>query len=511
MHAEINVRFTISIDEVKKIPLVTVAEFVTEQNVKSVLVEELAESLDAVRVEALCGERHVRGNGEQRFQWTGTDTRTAVTTTSEHGFELHYVEDTAANHDPNSRPLCDTTNDFTTVHAGTADDCSVLPVCVDSVCLDTTTRFLTFINTPLLVYVRDPQVQEIGSIDNHWETFESACERARDQLPEAESKYRELVELVGTMPEVYATALNRITDDIKQLDDVLDVSVDDAQRAVELAKRVSLVTQVLDAMYDFHTELVQLELSIYETWCDQLTESASYDLSGTGERISELWSAVHRENYTTVWRGNNSLATIRVDLRDHDSEIRNRLPTDKYLSYCLETAEEFTEMFTNDLGQLVRDDVQISIRDDRQPVTNALDIARDNLEDGQTDETTVCHARTGLEGTMMLAYQVGYARRASRYCQRLVDLLEETESVDRDLTGAAANRNVDHLEELAVSVITNEATVPIEERVVHLLRENDRSVTKALHASNIDRAEFFDALETALDSGTVADIEVQFE
>lgn len=354
-------------------------------------------------------------------------------------------------------------------------------------------------------------MQESGSAHDHWGTFEDAYERAQDQLPEAESKYRDLVDLVGTIPEVYATALNRISDDIEELDDVLDVSADDAQRAVKLAERVSLVAQVLDAMYYFRTELVQVELSIYETWCDNLAEAAPYELSATHEAISELWSAVHRENYTTVWRGNESLATVRADLHDHHSEVRNRIPTGEYLSYCLDAAEEFTEMFTDDLRQLVRDDVQISIKDDRQPVIDALDAARDDFEDRQTDETTIHHARTGLEGTMMLAYQVGYARRASRYCQRLVDLLEETESVDRDLTGAAANRNVDHLEELAVSVITNEATVPIEERVVHLLRENDRSVTKALHASNIDRAEFFDALETMLDSGAVADIEVQFE
>jgi hypothetical protein len=353
-------------------------------------------------------------------------------------------------------------------------------------------------------------VQESGSPD-HWNTFEEACERAQDQLPRAESKYRELVELVGTVPDAYATALNGISDDIEQLDDILDVSVDDAQRAIELADRASLVTELLDSMYNFQTELVQVELSIYENWFDKLSESAPHDTTATDEAISELWSAIHRENYTTVWTGNESLATVRIDLRDHDSDARNELPADEYTSYCLEVADEFTETFTDDLRQLVQNDVQISIRDDRQPVIDALDAARDELGSEQTDETTVHHARIGLEGTMMLTYQVGYARCASHYCQRLVDLLEETETVNRDLTDAAANRNVDKLEELAVSVITNEATVPVEERVVHLLRENDRSVTRALHASTIDRAEFFDALETAFDSGEVADIEVQFE
>ena len=67
------------------------------------------ERLDAARVEALCGEKHAHGNGEQRFQRAGTDTRTAVTTAGEHEFDLHYVEDTAANPDESSyfRPVED--------------------------------------------------------------------------------------------------------------------------------------------------------------------------------------------------------------------------------------------------------------------------------------------------------------------------------------------------------------------------------------------------------------------
>ena len=69
----------------------------------------MAQSLDANRVEALCGEKHAHGNGDQRFQRAGTDTRTAVTTAGEHEFALHYVEDTATNHDESSyfRPVED--------------------------------------------------------------------------------------------------------------------------------------------------------------------------------------------------------------------------------------------------------------------------------------------------------------------------------------------------------------------------------------------------------------------
>lgn len=67
MHATIDVWFRISIDDNKTVPLVTLVEFVTARNIKSVLLESMVESLDAARVEALCGEKRVHGNGNQRF------------------------------------------------------------------------------------------------------------------------------------------------------------------------------------------------------------------------------------------------------------------------------------------------------------------------------------------------------------------------------------------------------------------------------------------------------------
>jgi len=83
MHATIDVRFELSIDDDKTLPLATLAEAVTDQNLEAVLLESLVESLDAASVEALCGEKHAHGNGDQRFQRAGTDTRTAVTTAGE--------------------------------------------------------------------------------------------------------------------------------------------------------------------------------------------------------------------------------------------------------------------------------------------------------------------------------------------------------------------------------------------------------------------------------------------
>jgi len=109
MHATIDVRFELSIDDDKTLPLATLAEAVTDQNLEAVLLESLSREPDAASVEALCGEKHAHGNGDQRFQRAGTDTRTAVTTAGEHEFSLHYVEDTAASPDESSyfRPVED--------------------------------------------------------------------------------------------------------------------------------------------------------------------------------------------------------------------------------------------------------------------------------------------------------------------------------------------------------------------------------------------------------------------
>ena len=112
MHAEINVRFEISIDEQKELSLATLAEFITDQQIESLLLESIVESLDATCVEALCGEKHVHGNGDKRFQRAATKTRSAVTTAGDHEFNLTYVEDTAADPDEDTyfRPVEDVLN-----------------------------------------------------------------------------------------------------------------------------------------------------------------------------------------------------------------------------------------------------------------------------------------------------------------------------------------------------------------------------------------------------------------
>jgi len=109
MHATIDAQVTVSIDLDKTLPLATLAESLTEHHLEATILEELVKSLDERLVEAYCGEKHARGNGDRRFQRAGTSTRTAVTTAGEHEFTLHHVKDTAATGDDPTyfRPLED--------------------------------------------------------------------------------------------------------------------------------------------------------------------------------------------------------------------------------------------------------------------------------------------------------------------------------------------------------------------------------------------------------------------
>ncbi len=109
MHATIDAQFTVSLEPGKTLPLATLVESLTEIQLEATILEEVFRSLDEALVEAYCGEKHARGNGDRRFQRAGTTTRTAVTTAGEHEFTLHHVKDTAATEDDPTyfRPLED--------------------------------------------------------------------------------------------------------------------------------------------------------------------------------------------------------------------------------------------------------------------------------------------------------------------------------------------------------------------------------------------------------------------
>jgi len=108
MHATIDVRFELSIDDDKTLPLATLAEAVTDQNLEAVLLESLVESLDAASVEALCGEKtHMAAVTSASNAPAPTPAQ--LSQLPENTSSLHYVEDTAASPDESSyfRPVED--------------------------------------------------------------------------------------------------------------------------------------------------------------------------------------------------------------------------------------------------------------------------------------------------------------------------------------------------------------------------------------------------------------------
>jgi len=110
MHATIDVRFELSIDDDKTLPLATLAEAVTDQNLEAVLLESLVESPTTPPASRRSVVRNTHmATVTSASNAPGTDTRTAVTTAGEHEFSLHYVEDTAASPDESSyfRPVED--------------------------------------------------------------------------------------------------------------------------------------------------------------------------------------------------------------------------------------------------------------------------------------------------------------------------------------------------------------------------------------------------------------------
>lgn len=105
MHATVDVRLELTIDEGKTLTLGTLASEITDQEIEAKIVESVVHSVDTQRTQDYCGEKYERGNGTKRFQRAGTTTRTATTSAGTHEFTLHQVRDTKQ--DRYFRPLED--------------------------------------------------------------------------------------------------------------------------------------------------------------------------------------------------------------------------------------------------------------------------------------------------------------------------------------------------------------------------------------------------------------------
>ena len=79
----------------------TLAESIEDQQIGSQILEQSVEALNEPFVEEYCGQKHVRDNGDKRYQPGCTDDRTISTTLGERGLDLHYVEDDEEGSCPN--------------------------------------------------------------------------------------------------------------------------------------------------------------------------------------------------------------------------------------------------------------------------------------------------------------------------------------------------------------------------------------------------------------------------
>ena len=78
MHATIDVRLTVSIDNDKTILLATLTEFITDQNIELVLLEGIVESLDARRRRIAVDEKQIKVDGEKKWLYATVDTESKL-------------------------------------------------------------------------------------------------------------------------------------------------------------------------------------------------------------------------------------------------------------------------------------------------------------------------------------------------------------------------------------------------------------------------------------------------
>ncbi|MEA5386781.1 hypothetical protein VB779_06750 [Haloarculaceae archaeon H-GB11] len=111
---------------------------------------------------------------------------------------------------------------------------------------------------------------------------------------------------------------------------------------------------------------------------------------------------------------------------------------------------------------------------------------------------------------MMVKYLTSFERHAHTYCQRLSGILAEQEG-EGNTDELVAESAMDELERLVAASVGDIAAVSREDRIVDLLRENNRSVATALAASDFDEEEFFEALRIAFETDRIDDLTVTLE
>lgn len=348
--------------------------------------------------------------------------------------------------------------------------------------------------------------------EDPWDRFDHALALARNNLDAARYRYEGLAKMKAAPPGGYVSALQDLETDIESLDNVLDVTVDDAERAEAIARQSDILADVLDATWSFETALLDVELDVYRTWHASLERVDGVDWSDATAELESVTELAANENYTQLRTGEQfTLQNLSRNLRTVEKSVMEAMDAAEYVRRCLQTVEEFEEQFVGDLKALVRAEASVQLKEQRKDVTDLTDRLSEQLDGNELDEQAVTDARCAIEGAMMLKYYTGHAIRAFEYCQRLADVLNAVDGADESIDGLVETRNVHKLRARVEDTIVGVTTKTDAERIVDLLREHDGSLEAALDASEFNSVTFFESVRTAFEEGLIVDMEVTFE
>ena len=354
----LTIHLSLSIDPSEQYPLAAFAEFLTNQHLESTLLEAVIESLDDMLVEAYCGEKHVDGNGDNRFQRSTTKTRTAVTTAGEHEFSLGYVKDTAARDDEceHFRPI-EQLVDFDGKKRYQQDIAArTVDLATDLSYRDAVAHSQDLEKTPSKDTIR-ARVTEYGRKLTEFVSSRIDCTEADTVVPDGTNCYsqddhREYHDVRITLAEDTETASRSLLDlSVNTSWDEIAQSLDTAEAITDDAKVVSDSEKGLVTAFETETRDHQLDLShVPRTLGYKLWDDGALSLEDRKEIISEVSGELfHLKNSVEKHRPQEEYSAIRERIARTTERIEKtawqlgQLSSPKAASYL---REELDSMMT---------------------------------------------------------------------------------------------------------------------------------------------------------------------
>src|SRR4030065_1011749 len=93
---EVSLHVKIGIQEDKKVTIGNIATAIRNLKIEPRIAEQIIQTIDENEVEKHCGSKYLKGNGENRYQRSGTSKRGPVTAVGKLNVTLHKVVDTEA-------------------------------------------------------------------------------------------------------------------------------------------------------------------------------------------------------------------------------------------------------------------------------------------------------------------------------------------------------------------------------------------------------------------------------